>query len=80
VPTFILFILAGFVGLMALILLVAGTLALAGKTAYEDWRAAQGLDGSRRRRPRYDDDDRRPRRRDGDDDRPRRRRHDDYDD
>jgi polyribonucleotide nucleotidyltransferase len=49
------------------------------KSAYEDWRAAQGL-GKRRRRAEERDYDDRPRRRrdeDDEDDRPRRRPRDD---
>jgi hypothetical protein len=68
---------------LGLSLLVAGIMALMNKSAYEDWRAAQGL-GSKKRRRRteeetdYDDRPRRrPRDEDDEDDHPRRRRRDD---
>jgi hypothetical protein len=69
---------------LGLALLLAGVLALMNKTAYEDWRAAQGLGkGKKRRRtPEERDYDDRPRRRprnEDDDDRPRRRPRDEDD-
>jgi hypothetical protein len=74
------------VAVQGLALLLAGTLALMGKSAYEDWRVAQGLVRKPKRKTQeerdYDDD--RPKRRrdadDDDDDRPRRRPRRDDDD
>jgi hypothetical protein len=67
-----------------LALLTAGALALMGKSAYEEWRVAQGLDRRKRRTQEerdYEDDRPRRRRRDFDDDedRSRRRERDDDD-
>jgi hypothetical protein len=71
--------------LLGLALLTAGTLALMGKTQYEDWRASQGM--ARKKRPTQEErdfDEDRPKRRrreadDDEDDRPRRRRRDEDD-
>lgn len=67
--------------LLGLSLITAGVLALMNKTAYEDWRAAQGLARPKRRTPeeRDYDDDRRRRRPADDEDRPRRRGDEDED-
>lgn len=77
-------ILAAIPIVLGLALLLAGVLALMNKTAYEDWRAAQGLGKKRRRTAEERDYDDRPRRRpraedDDEDERPRRRRRDDDD-
>ncbi|HEX3149089.1 MAG TPA: hypothetical protein VHR66_13495 [Gemmataceae bacterium] len=70
--------------LMGLALLLAGVLALMGKSAYEEWRVAAGLARKPRRRTQeerdYDDDRPRKRRDADDDDRPKRRDADDDDD
>lgn len=70
-------VLFGFGGL----LLIAGVLAIMANTAYKDWRRAEGLTPSSRRRPArrdddYDDYEPRDRRRDDDDFEPRPRRGD----
>ncbi|HKB03061.1 MAG TPA: hypothetical protein VKD90_12625 [Gemmataceae bacterium] len=77
----VMFVMSGFFGLLAMALLVAGTLALMGKSQYEEWRAAQGLarPKSRTQEERDYDEDRprrRPARDDDEDDRPRRPRRD----
>jgi hypothetical protein len=71
-PATLFFVFAGFSGVLGIGLLAAGLLALAGKQAYEDWRAAKGFDGRPRRSRRRDREDR-PRRRRDEEDRPRRR-------
>src|SRR5439155_26027452 len=56
-------VLAGLSALLALALLTAGILAIAGRDAYAEWRAAQGLDrGARQRTVEEEDYDDRPRR------------------
>jgi hypothetical protein len=77
-------IMGGIVILFGLSLITAGTLALMNKSAYEDWRSAQGLGkGKKRRRTAeerdYDDRPRRRPRDEDEDDRPRRRPRDEDD-
>ena len=81
----VMLVLGGLMALLALALFTAGILAIAGRDAYAQWRAAEGLDRPARRRTQeerdYDDD--RPRRRrglDDEDDRPRRRPRDEDED
>lgn len=50
-------VVAAVLGFFALLLAVAGVLALSGRSAYRAWRRAEGLDRPRRRPPRDDEDD-----------------------
>ncbi|MDB5312028.1 MAG: hypothetical protein JWO38_6230 [Gemmataceae bacterium] len=60
----VLIVIAIFLGVLGTTLIVAGALALSGRTAYKEWRHAQRPSRRPRRRPRDDEDeDERPRRR-----------------
>ena len=58
-----LFVAAGIVALLAVALVTAGMLAIAGRTTYAEWLAAHGRGRRRRRTPEEEDYDDRPRRR-----------------
>jgi hypothetical protein len=71
-PAGMMLVIAGMVGVMGCILILAGILALAGRSAYREWRYENALQPRRRRQRREDDEEE-------DNDRPRRRRREEDD-